>query len=278
MRIRFASTCIIAFLAIPSVMGRDPTAFNRRALAARGESPADRVASAVGPDARRADRGDVGSSSRRRYTADEPTPPQPEGRQGSAATGQRYSSSPMPPHRLLPRALPAAADPWRTTPRDFHHGLLGSGFTGGLLKSGLLGTPWGRRLPVRTSFTRVPRGLTTFFFRDRLLVRPTDRPQARFFPGAFHTGVWGVRTPHVSGPSNYLSHRFVDQWKDRKPAPALQSAHPVQSLLLSEGMSEEEVVRRIGMPIERTRSVERELWQYSGYALVFEVGRLRGIR
>ena len=89
MRIRFASTCIIAFLAIPSVMGRDPTAFNRRALAARGESPADRVASAVGPDARRADRGDVGSSSRRRYTADEPTPPQPEGRQGSARLSPR---------------------------------------------------------------------------------------------------------------------------------------------------------------------------------------------
>ena len=24
-----------------------------------------------------------------------------------------------------PRALPATADPWRATPRDFHHGLLG---------------------------------------------------------------------------------------------------------------------------------------------------------
>ena len=70
-------------------------------LAARGESPAGRVASAVGLDARRADRGDVGSSSRRRYTADGPTPPQPEGRQGFAATGRRYSSSPMPWHRLL---------------------------------------------------------------------------------------------------------------------------------------------------------------------------------
>ena len=70
-------------------------------LAARGESPAGRVASAVGPDARRADRGDVGSSSRRRYTADGPTPPQPIGRQGFAAAGRRYSSSPMSRHRLL---------------------------------------------------------------------------------------------------------------------------------------------------------------------------------
>ena len=72
-----------------------------RLLAARGESPAGRVASAVGPDARRADRGDVGSSSRRRYTADGPTPPQPVGRQGFAAAGRRYSSTPMSRHRLL---------------------------------------------------------------------------------------------------------------------------------------------------------------------------------
>ena len=71
------------------------------ALAARGKSPAGLVVSAVGPDARCADRGDAGSSSRRRYTADGPTPPQPEGRQRSAAAGRRYSSSPMSKHRLL---------------------------------------------------------------------------------------------------------------------------------------------------------------------------------
>jgi hypothetical protein len=70
-------------------------------LAARGKSPAGRVASAVGPDARRADRGDAGSSSRRRYTADGSTPPQPKGRQWFAAAGRRYSSSPMSRHRLL---------------------------------------------------------------------------------------------------------------------------------------------------------------------------------
>ncbi len=60
----------------------------KKNLAARGESPAGRVASAVGPDARR-------------YTADGPTPPQPEGRQRFAAAGPRYSSSPMSRHRLL---------------------------------------------------------------------------------------------------------------------------------------------------------------------------------
>ena len=70
-------------------------------LAARGESPAGRVASAVGPGARRADRGDAGTSSRRCYTADGPTAPQPEGRQRFAAAGRCYSSSPMSRHRLL---------------------------------------------------------------------------------------------------------------------------------------------------------------------------------
>ena len=73
----------------------------RSGLTARGKSPAGRVASAVVPDARRADRGDAGSSSRRRYTADGSTPPQPKGRQGFAAAGRRYSSSPMSRHRLL---------------------------------------------------------------------------------------------------------------------------------------------------------------------------------
>ena len=70
-------------------------------LTVRGKSPAGRVASAVGPDARRADRGDAVSSSRRQNTADGPTPPQPEGRQGFAAAGRRCSSSPMRKHRLL---------------------------------------------------------------------------------------------------------------------------------------------------------------------------------
>ena len=70
-------------------------------LAARGKSPAGLVVSAVGPDARCADRGDAGTSSRRRYTADGPTAPQPEGRPRFAAAGPRYSSSPMSRHRLL---------------------------------------------------------------------------------------------------------------------------------------------------------------------------------
>ncbi len=94
-------------------------------LAARGKSPAGRVASVVGPDARRADRGDAGSSSRRRYTGDGSTPPQLEGHQRFVVTGRRCSSSPMPEGIDFSLCLArATTDPWRANPRDFYHGLL----------------------------------------------------------------------------------------------------------------------------------------------------------
>ena len=50
--------------------------------------------------------------------------PQPEGRQGFAPAGLRFSSSSMTKHRFPPPALPANADPWRAAARDFYHGLL----------------------------------------------------------------------------------------------------------------------------------------------------------
>ena len=86
---------------LSGILGQSAAASQRLGLSARGKSPAGLVVSAVGPGARGADRGDAGTSSRRRYTADGPTPPQLEGRQRFAASGRRYSSSPMSKHRLL---------------------------------------------------------------------------------------------------------------------------------------------------------------------------------
>ena len=96
-------------------------------LAARGESPTSRVTGAVGADARRPDAGDVCASARRGNEADGPAAPVTRRAPGVCARWLCFSSSTMTKHLLPPPALPANADPWRATARDFYHGLLGSG-------------------------------------------------------------------------------------------------------------------------------------------------------
>ena len=95
----------------------------RLPLAARGGSPTGRVAGAVGADARRPDAGHTLASSRRGNTADGPAPPVTRRAPGVCARWLCFSSSRITKHRLPSRALPANADPWRATARDFHHGL-----------------------------------------------------------------------------------------------------------------------------------------------------------
>ena len=93
-------------------------------LAARGESPTSRVTGAVGADARRPDAGDVCASARRGNEADGPAAPVTRRAPGVCARWLCFSSSTMTKHLLPPPALPANADPWRATARDFYHGLL----------------------------------------------------------------------------------------------------------------------------------------------------------
>ena len=79
------------------------------------------------------------------------------------------------------------------------------------------------------------------------------------------------------GRRNYSSSYFVERWKDRTPQ-MRENGLPVDGPLLSNGMGQEEVMRRLGSPIQRTRIENGERWKYSSYTLFFSSGVLTGVR
>ena len=50
------------------------------------------------------------------------------------------------------------------------------------------------------------------------------------------------------------------------------------SLVLSEGMQEEEVIKVMGSPIDRISSGDSQIWKYSGFSLYFQEGKLKELR
>ncbi len=85
-----------------------------------------------------------------------------------------------------------------------------------------------------------------------------------------------------AGPALYNSARFVEEWKDRDPmaerGSESQDSTLQQSILLKEGMDEDQVVQAVGSPVQRVQLGERTVWKYSGYSLLFEGGKLKEIR
>jgi hypothetical protein len=72
----------------------------------------------------------------------------------------------------------------------------------------------------------------------------------------------------------------VEQWSE-KGLPSHEDSGSIISgpALLSEGMTEEQIVKAIGSPLERRRTGEGlELWKYSAFTLALEAGKLRSIR
>ena len=151
------------------------------------------------------------------------------------------------------------------------------------------------------------RGFDLSFFAHPFLFLPNQFAfhQPFFFPGhlgrgsnrqladpdAFHFHAGPDSAPFFFGPSyGYNSfaagptgsgwHSFVDEWKDRSPGQKEPgtSTGLSQSLLLKEGMSEEEVAQALGSPIQRIRLGGKEIWKYSGYSLLFEGGTLKEMR
>jgi hypothetical protein len=92
--------------------------------------------------------------------------------------------------------------------------------------------------------------------------------QTPFFP-FYGPPVWQP-SPQVDG-----SRAFVEQWVNRNPPSGSPGESLSASPLLREGMSEEEVMGRLGSPLERNRIEEREVWKYSGYSLIFVGGKLK---
>ncbi|MFB3903066.1 MAG: hypothetical protein ACE15E_06405 [Acidobacteriota bacterium] len=83
-------------------------------------------------------------------------------------------------------------------------------------------------------------------------------------------------------PALYNSARFVEEWKDRDPIAGSgsesQDSALQESILLREGMDEDQVVQAIGSPVQRVQLGERMVWKYSAYSLLFENGKLKEIR
>ena len=100
----------------------------------------------------------------------------------------------------------------------------------------------------------------------------TPYPVRNLWSG-LHWRFYGYR----SVPRNYSSSYFVERWKDRTPK-VQENGLPVDGPLLSDGMRQEEVMRRLGSPIQRTRIENGERWKYSSYTLFFSSGVLAGVR
>ncbi|MBI4445012.1 MAG: hypothetical protein HY645_03805 [Acidobacteria bacterium] len=98
-----------------------------------------------------------------------------------------------------------------------------------------------------------------FFMRNR----PFDYPYA---------------VPYAGPSSIWSSRRFVDRWVAEEPIQVVPSHNFSESILLEEGLTEEEVMRRLGSPLQRIQMGVREVWRYSGYSLIFESGKLKEIR
>ena len=74
------------------------------------------------------------------------------------------------------------------------------------------------------------------------------------------------------------TNTFAEQWANRNPFEMPTSSGLAGSPLLSEGMKEEEVIKILGSPVDRTKLGDVEVWKYSGYSLYFTGGVLKSLR
>ncbi len=75
----------------------------------------------------------------------------------------------------------------------------------------------------------------------------------------------------------YSSDKFVQEWKDRDPVKN-EASGLEDSPILSPGMTEDEVVLKLGTPLRKVRFEGREIWKYSSFSLVFDNGKLTELR
>jgi hypothetical protein len=131
---------------------------------------------------------------------------------------------------------------------------------------------------------RLPRDFASLYFADRFLFgrhettrvgRPFD---LNLYDSSYgYYGGWYPYAHYGPTPALYDSRQFIEEWKNRPPE---RKEEPVstQSILLQAGMGEEEVVRAVGIPLQKVVLGERVVWRYSAYSLLFENGTLKEIR
>lgn len=147
-------------------------------------------------------------------------------------------------------------------------------------------------------YNRSDRGGWTGSAYHQMSTRNNYRPG--YFPGSYGNRYWnghGYRGGYYRGSAAlpffminrgwrksgfytenlYTSRDFVEAWKDVDP-PVRKAADLENSPLLSRGMTAEEVVAKIGSPLQRIRMEGREIWKYSSFSLVFDDGLLTELR
>lgn len=127
------------------------------------------------------------------------------------------------------------------------------------------------------SHTRFIVGDPFFWGRSGLTTFGNDFRGYSSSPYPFVFGGWGYGTT-TPAPSNYSSARFAQEWSNQQPYRNDGAARITRSILLRDGMTDEQVMEKLGSPIERIQLENREVWKYSGYSLLFVGGKLKEIR
>lgn len=126
------------------------------------------------------------------------------------------------------------------------------------------------------------------FFGPGLAYSPWTRPGHYWYHGGtipyfFHPplkDVYGHVEAAVAVPqrSEGRLSDWVAKWEGREPGVDRPNHGLFQSALFKEGMSEEDIVRAVGAPIDRRRTAEGEIWKYTSYSLVVAAGKLVAVR
>ena len=141
---------------------------------------------------------------------------------------------------------------------------------------------WGGKSGRPFFFGARQRAFSRFGSPRRDLAQPDGYPptlRSRGFApyGGWLGGGWLAPPTQLSSRSD----RFVSEWIAKEPVsaePESAFSDLSQSLLLKQGMNENEVVLSVGSPITRTASRSHEIWTFSSFDLLFAEGRLQGIR
>ncbi|HVN80450.1 MAG TPA: hypothetical protein VMW38_15755 [Terriglobia bacterium] len=151
--------------------------------------------------------------------------------------------------------------------RQFPHGLAVQSFSTGL---SALGRSW-FFTPNLMSFGRGFQSGFPFGGFNPLMKRvqySTPFPYFGQYPGYGFSSGWESES----------TNSFVEEWLSRDPFEEPKSSGLDSSPILSKGMTEEEVVLRIGSPIQKTALAGVGVWKYSGFSLYFRGGTLNSLR
>ena len=99
------------------------------------------------------------------------------------------------------------------------------------------------------------------------------QPYTPLFPYSGYGYYWGPTESENNGLKS-----FIEQWGNRNPFTSKPNSGLAGSSLLSPGMTEEEVTRFLGSPLEKISSGDIQIWKYSGFSLRFEGDRLKGLQ